>query len=220
MGLDDLKTDLSLAVRAAVTALRNAKPDEAFYAFALFTDDDAAGVSLAANSEEGFARTVARYNFKDERENVGLRWYTSEWEYKGFGLEHFSAFDAAIESTKPASEREFKAYRKRMLSLMVDVLAGLDAEHFFGEGVQRERVTLLCAITDADSAGEKYQEQSIRKLNPPAVVAGYQVWLRKLSEPQVNKGPPCPKCGKPLRTAKAQQCFLCGAKWHGQSAAG
>jgi hypothetical protein len=27
-------------------------------------------------------------------------------------------------------------------------------------------------------------------------------------------GPPCPLCGKPLRTKKAEQCFECGADWH------
>jgi len=27
-------------------------------------------------------------------------------------------------------------------------------------------------------------------------------------------GPPCPECGKPLRTALAQQCLECGADWH------
>lgn len=25
---------------------------------------------------------------------------------------------------------------------------------------------------------------------------------------------PCPECGQPLRTAKAKQCFACGADWH------
>lgn len=29
-----------------------------------------------------------------------------------------------------------------------------------------------------------------------------------------RKTPPCPKCGKPLKTNKAQQCFECGHDWH------
>jgi hypothetical protein len=31
-------------------------------------------------------------------------------------------------------------------------------------------------------------------------------------------GPPCPRCGKPLRTKKAEQCFECGADWHNRPA--
>jgi len=42
---------------------------------------------------------------------------------------------------------------------------------------------------------------------------------RQANAPKNGQGPPCPKCGQPLRTAKAQQCFKCGAKWHGQPAA-
>jgi hypothetical protein len=30
--------------------------------------------------------------------------------------------------------------------------------------------------------------------------------------------PPCPQCGRPLRSAEAQQCFHCGADWHGKVA--
>ena len=32
-----------------------------------------------------------------------------------------------------------------------------------------------------------------------------------------HSGPPCPKCGQALRTAKSQQCFLRGADWHGDT---
>jgi hypothetical protein len=31
---------------------------------------------------------------------------------------------------------------------------------------------------------------------------------------RIGEGPPCPRCGKPLRTKKAEQCFECGADWH------
>ena len=30
-------------------------------------------------------------------------------------------------------------------------------------------------------------------------------------------GPPCPSCGKPLRTSLAQQCLSCGNDWHGSA---
>ena len=33
-----------------------------------------------------------------------------------------------------------------------------------------------------------------------------------------QSGPPCPSCGKPLRTAKARQCFLCGYRAGGTAA--
>jgi hypothetical protein len=37
-----------------------------------------------------------------------------------------------------------------------------------------------------------------------------------VGRPKARKriGPPCPKCGAPLRSAQAKQCFTCGADWH------
>jgi hypothetical protein len=53
---------------------------------------------------------------------------------------------------------------------------------------------------------------------PKSVWGGY---FRPASEPEPEfpkRKPvptvPCPKCGEPLRTSKAQQCFHCGADWH------
>jgi hypothetical protein len=43
-------------------------------------------------------------------------------------------------------------------------------------------------------------------------------FVRQATASKNNQGPPCPTCGQPLRTAKARQCFKCGAKWHGDPA--
>ncbi len=50
----------------------------------------------------------------------------------------------------------------------------------------------------------------------PAVVEAATHLVDELinAPPPPPPSPPCPKCGKPLRTVKSQQCFLCGADWH------
>jgi hypothetical protein len=41
--------------------------------------------------------------------------------------------------------------------------------------------------------------------------------LDKLQFDPRRQSPSCAQCGKPLRTADAQQCLHCGADWHGKS---
>jgi len=40
--------------------------------------------------------------------------------------------------------------------------------------------------------------------------------VRKKIRPAPEPDTPCRFCGKPLRSADAQQCFRCGADWHGK----
>jgi hypothetical protein len=42
--------------------------------------------------------------------------------------------------------------------------------------------------------------------------------VRKKIKPVPEPETPCSFCGKPLRSAEAQQCFRCGADWHGRPA--
>ncbi|HYE17764.1 MAG TPA: DUF4303 domain-containing protein [Tepidisphaeraceae bacterium] len=209
---------LKEAATKAFSDLRAAHSGEQFYAFALYTDDDAAGIAPAANTEGALAERLAQYKFKNPLDVLSVRWNTGEWKFAMVGAEHFGPSDALLAEVEKAAGT-FKKYRQRVFDAMIGALAALDREGFFGVGADRERATLLCAVTDADKAGEQFSERSIRELNPPSVIAAYEdAWKKAESAPRVDGGPPCPKCGQPLRTAKAQQCFKCGAKWHGQSA--
>jgi len=59
------------------------------------------------------------------------------------------------------------------------------------------------------SAIKRYREVTGRGLKESkAAVEAVMTYARR------NLGPPCPKCGQPMRTAKAQQCLHCGADWH------
>lgn len=158
------------AMAAAFADLLAAHPDERFYAFALYTDDGVAGISLAANTEEGLAARVEEYG--DDAEPAYLRWTTSEWTYEGFGWERTEATYRAITEMGAAAE-EFDEFREGVLALMEIVLADLDAEGLFGRGESREAVTLLCSITDSDDA-EEFERRTVHTLNPPSVVTRYE----------------------------------------------
>lgn len=172
MKIDDpnFRREVREAMAAAFADLHAAYPEERFYAYALYTDDGVAGISPAANSEEGLAAKIAEYG--DDAEPTYLRWTTSEWAYEGIGWERTETTYHAITKMGQAAD-DFGAFHGGVLTLMQDVLADLDAEGLFGHGEVRETVTLLCSITDSDDAAE-YERRTVRALNSPAVVERYE----------------------------------------------
>jgi hypothetical protein len=171
-----LRSALKAAATAAIGELRAAHPGDHFYAFALYSDEDFTGISPAANTEEHLAKRTADYKYTKPAEVNYLRWSTSEWAFEGFGDKHFKpSYDATMAVRHPpeGDDEPFPQYRRRMSQLMIDVLADLDADGLFGRGAERERVTLLCSVTDADDPFELL-DRSVRALNPPPVVARYQ----------------------------------------------
>jgi hypothetical protein len=215
-----LRTALIDAARRGFAAVRAAHPGENFYAYALYTDDDVSHVIPAASSEESLARVVEQYNEPDPAEQLHLRWETSEWEYEAEGDEHFDNFNRllgeALESARDGDDSDDDdanwEQRQQLLQMMGDALAALDAEGLFGRGPQRERVLLMCAITDPDDDGSDFGFDSIRALNPPEVVAMFEKSWSAAEAPREFKGPPCQKCGQPLVAPRSLRCAFCGAR--------
>jgi hypothetical protein len=45
-----------------------------------------------------------------------------------------------------------------------------------------------------------------------------KLWVHHAGRPQArHPGPPCPFCGEPLKTSRAQLCLACGCDWHGDA---
>ncbi len=82
-------------VRAAIREFAASHSDETFYAFAIDAD------MLCLNSEEDFAKSLARYQadypdkYHDEENIQDLKYNTGDWQYQGFfDLEDEHGFDA------------------------------------------------------------------------------------------------------------------------------
>jgi hypothetical protein len=159
------------AARTAFTELRQAHPDETFYAFSLYTDDGAMTIMPAANSEEGYRRKVQSYGYTKPQDTSYVRWATAEWAYEAAGEGHFDAAHDLLNGPgrdDGEDERAFIHFLGRLIESMVGALKDLDEEGFFGAGKAREGVTLFVTISDSDLS-DAVEKRSSSELNPPAV---------------------------------------------------
>ncbi|MBC7821248.1 MAG: DUF4303 domain-containing protein [Planctomycetaceae bacterium] len=160
-----LRHDMANAARLTFDYFQREHPTEDFYAFALYTDDDASGAIPAANSEQSFERAKQRYVASHSSPTPEkLRYTPDEWGYAG----GFGAIDEwhTIWETNETIGSDDGVLRR--LETMMLALKDLDAEGYFGDGPQREKITLMIWITDSYNANE-WRVRSVKELNPRTV---------------------------------------------------
>ncbi|MDG3004284.1 DUF4303 domain-containing protein [Paludisphaera mucosa] len=95
-----LRRLLAESARRAFSKLREMRPNETFYAFALYTVDDAVVLSPSANTEEAYARVRSKYASSGKFTEAGLlgnfRWSPYDWECDCVGVEAFDPVIALI----------------------------------------------------------------------------------------------------------------------------
>jgi hypothetical protein len=82
---------------------------------------------------------------------------------------------------------------------------------------ERDEITALIDDCQMISAIKRYREVTGSGLTESKTAVENVTINSELG--RKREGPPCPQCGKPLRTNKAQQCLECGADWHKKSPA-
>ena len=155
-------------MKQAIQDLHLARPDENFYALALYTDDSAMTIALAANSREALELRLLDEDEDDRDESRPyFQWATSEWEYEAW---RGDLFKEASKELREASERDdISTFRKKLHLSMINVLKELNQEGFL-DRFAGEKPTLFITVTD-DDAAESVENNSAKLLNAPDAYA-------------------------------------------------
>lgn len=86
-GFEDECFDITLSL---VNGLVCENKDDVIYALCLYTDSSAMIVSLSANSEKGFFKSINTNEDNDDEMKNYYRWAFSEWLYDAYGTSEFS----------------------------------------------------------------------------------------------------------------------------------
>lgn len=167
------------ALRTSFTRLQEKHPDRSFYTFAIFTDDSLQFAYPVANTEEGLAATVRRYNEEvDPKHGTtstrnGMRWAYGDWEFfPDVGEEDFEPINAVLSDNFCSEEEEFEEQIEPLWQAMLDGFLALEKEGYFGTGPTREKVTLLLVGHVDEEVADHWTET----LNPPSVATRCLEW--------------------------------------------
>jgi len=173
-----LRLELVELTRHSFAECRRLYADQTIYAYALVL------CSLGGEAFQPWCHSETQFAAKEtkwpnERE-AGLRRYCpDEWwalrsgpvtSKRGWTTENLS------EGLLAAYEQFGEEDRYVVLEMLADTLEALDCEGFFGTGEAREAVTIMVYMCDS---GGDWWEDSVRRLNPPAVVKRFESALEE-----------------------------------------
>ncbi len=175
---DTLKGELLLAWQS----LNNSHPHDDFYAFGLFTTDNASYAGVVACSEQGL-NTAAdgyaeRYGMNPELHRSSLRWSIGDSPFLEEGLE-LLPLTQALRASEPdpysdADECKIEASIAQFFSAAFAALQELDEGGVFGTREEREKIILSVWLHDES---HPMKLEAAGRLNSQAGVTRYSAEL-------------------------------------------
>ena len=160
MNWKDISEEIEVCSLKAVESLLSRYDREHIYALALFTSDDGANISMAANTEEGYQAHLAA-EAKDEpnspEDEIYYRWAPAEWVVEGWDRAAFSRVNALLAQQEKS---DFDGYFGNLVEAMITALATV--KEALGERLAD--VTAFVTVTDSDAA-EGIENASASRIN-------------------------------------------------------
>jgi Domain of unknown function (DUF4303) len=179
MTTTEFSEKVHLALRGAFSELLSANEGQAFYAFALFTDDSLQFVHPVANTEEALTSTVRRYRetvdpkFGSTSTRNEMRWSYGDWGFfPDVGGHHFDEINTIVRANVDGPDEAFEAQLGPLWDALVEGFRRLELDQFFGTGANLSKVTLL-VVGDLP---EEVIDNWVVALNPKEVADRYVNW--------------------------------------------
>jgi hypothetical protein len=158
--VDELRSLLVDATNACVDDLLHHFPNETFYAFALYTTDDLAGINPSASAESGFEKRKQKLLADTEHlawlANKGIsvdatlygdyRWSPYDWEHECHMVDAFARANELLHRLcDEASDEAIDELAGSILAAMVMALRQLDLDGVFTGCPGDRSITLFCS---------------------------------------------------------------------------
>jgi len=169
---DKIRNTVREAARKAFSELRRTYPSDDFYYFVLWTTDVVHPPAPCACSKQGLEKTIAQYSQdNDEVSAEELRWSEADSPYDGFGLEYFDEVKKLFNQLDDPYDRSIEE-NDRIFEAIIQAMADLDREGFFGIGVERDKI-----VINVTMPGDESEEDVIERakmLNPSSALVVYE----------------------------------------------